>query len=401
MATPLPAGLGPEFRLLFDATPIPLLVLTPDFTMVAANEARLSATMTTREQILGRYLFDLFPDNPDDATATGTRNLRASLDRVLRTRETDAMPIQKYDIPKRGPAESGFEVRYWKPVNAPVLDAAGEVIYIIHCVEDVTEQVLKQHAAEAGEARFRQIADAIPQMVWSALPNGYHDYYNRRHYEFAGVPASATIGDNLGAILHPDDLARTERAWKHSLRTGAPYEIEYRLRHRSGDYHWMLARALPIRNEAGDIERWMGTCTDINDQKVLQAALQDAQARLEGTLAAAEVGTWTWDIEADRVHADRNFARMFQVSDADADGGPSAVYLAMIDPDDRRPSTPAPPNRSPPASLSSTSTACATRTAASAICRRAAGSKPAGTASLPGRSGSCSTSARRRRPSRH
>jgi PAS domain S-box-containing protein len=336
MATPLPAGLAPDFRLLFDATPIPLLVLTPDFTMVAANEARLSATMTTREQILGHHLFDVFPDNPEDATATGTTNLRASLDRVLRTREADAMPIQKYDIPKRGPAESGFEVRYWKPVNAPVLDAAGEVVYIIHCVEDVTEQVLKQHAAEAGEARFRQIADAIPQMVWSALPNGYHDYYNRRHYEFAGVPASATIGDNWGAILHPDDLPRTERAWKDSLRTGAPYEIEYRLRHRSGDYHWMLVRGLPIRNEAGDIERWMGTCTDIDDQKVLQAALQDAQARLEGTLAAAEVGTWTWDIQADRVHADRNFARMFQVSDADAEGGPISAYLAAIDPDDRR-----------------------------------------------------------------
>ena len=335
MATPLPAGLAPDFRLLFDATPIPLLVLTPDFTMVAANEARLSATMTTREQILGRNVFDVFPDNPEDATATGATNLRASLDRVLRTRETDAMPIQKYDIPKRGPAGSGFEVRYWKPVNAPVLDAAGEVIYIIHCVEDVTEQVLKQQAAEAGEARFRQIADAIPQMVWSARPSGYHDYYNRRHYEFAGVPASATIGDNWGAILHPDDLPRTERAWKHSLRTGEPYEIEYRLRHRSGNYHWMLARALPIRNEAGDIERWMGTCTDIDDQKTLQVALQDAQARLEGTLAAAEVGTWTWDIQADRVHADRNFARMFQVSDADADGGPSAAYLAMIHPDDR------------------------------------------------------------------
>jgi PAS domain-containing protein len=161
MATPLPAGLAPDFRLLFDATPIPLLVLTPDFTMVAANEARLSATMTTREQILGCNVFDVFPDNPEDATATGAANLRASLDRVLRTRETDAMPIQKYDIPKRGPAASGFEVRYWKPVNAPVLDAAGDVVYIVHCVEVVTEQVLKQQAAEAGEARGRSTCSSL------------------------------------------------------------------------------------------------------------------------------------------------------------------------------------------------------------------------------------------------
>ncbi len=324
---------APDFQLLFDATPVPFLVLTPDFTMVAANEARLRATMTTREQILGHHLFDVFPDNPADPTATGTANLRASLMRVLRDRQPDAMPIQKYDIPKHGSDE--FEVRYWKPLNSPVLNASGDVVYIIHCVEDVTEEVLQQQAAAAGEARFRQIADAMPQMVWSALPNGYHDYYNRRHYEFAGVPASATIGENWGSILHPDDLTRTEQAWEHSLRTGEPYEIEYRLRHRSGEYHWMLARALPIRNEAGDIERWMGTCTDINDQKIMQAELQDAQLRLEGTLTAAEIGTWTWDIQADRVHADRNFARMFHVSCEVANGGPISAYLDVIHPDDR------------------------------------------------------------------
>jgi len=337
MAAPaeLPDGLGLDFRLLFEATPIPYLVLTPDFTMVAANEARLRATMTTREQILGRNLFEAFPDNPADPDATGVANLRASLMRVLQNRHPDAMPIQKYDIPKDGAADGEFEVRYWKPLNAPVLNAAGDVIFIIHTVEDVTEQLLKQQAAEAGEARFRQIADAMPQMVWSALPDGYHDYYNRRHYEFAGVAPDDTIGQNWDAIIHPDDLARTEKVWAYCLATGEPYKIEYRLRHHSGEYHWMLARALPIRNAAGRIERWMGTCTDINDQKIMQAELQNAQLRLEGTLTAAEIGTWTWDIQADRVHADRNFAKMFHISDADAHGGPIEAYLAAIHPDDR------------------------------------------------------------------
>jgi PAS domain S-box-containing protein len=337
MAAPAepPDGPGLDFRLLFEATPIPYLVLTPDFTMVAANEARLRATMTTREQTLGRNLFDVFPDNPADPAATGVANLRASLLRVLQHRRPDAMPIQKYDIPKAGAADGGFEVRYWKPLNSPVLDAAGDVAFIIHTVEDVTEQVLKQQAAEAGEARFRQIADAMPQMVWSALPDGYHDYYNRRHYEFAGVSTDETIGQNWGSIIHPDDLARTEKVWAHCLATGEPYKIEYRLRHHSGEYHWMLARALPIRNAAGQIERWMGTCTDINDQKIMQAELQNAQSRLEGTLTAAEIGTWTWDIQADRVHADRNFAKMFHVSGPDADGGPIGVYLDAVHPEDR------------------------------------------------------------------
>lgn len=101
MATPneLPAGLALDFQLLFDATPVPHLVLTPDLTIVAANEARLRATMTCREQILGRGLFEVFPENPADPGATGARNLRASLMRVLRDKIPDAMPIQKYDIP--------------------------------------------------------------------------------------------------------------------------------------------------------------------------------------------------------------------------------------------------------------------------------------------------------------
>jgi PAS domain S-box-containing protein len=336
MATPaeLPDGLALDFRLLFDATPVPYLVLTPDFTIVAANEARLRVTMTTREQILGKALFEAFPDNPADPGATGVRNLRASLMRVLQSKLPDAMPIQKYDIPRHDSPEDGFEVRYWKPLNTPVLGPYGEIVYIIHAVEDVTEQVLKQQATEASEARFRQIANAMPQMVWSALPDGYHDYYNQQHYEFAGVLLESTIGQNWGAILHPDDLPRTREAWEHSLATGEPYEIEYRLRHRSGQYRWVLARALPIRNESGRIERWMGTCTDIHEQKILQAKLQDAQLRLEGALTAAEIGIWTWDIQADKVYADCNFARLFQVSEMDANGGPRKAYFKVIHPDD-------------------------------------------------------------------
>ncbi|TCS38026.1 PAS/PAC sensor hybrid histidine kinase [Paucimonas lemoignei] len=336
MATPdeLPAGLSLDFQLLFDATPIPYLVLTPDFTMVAANEARLKATNTARDQILGKGLFDVFPDNPADPEATGVTNLRASLMRVLQNKRPDAMPIQKYDIPKHGDVNGEFEVRYWKPLNTPVLNTAGEIIYIIHSVEDVTEHILKQQATEESEAKFRQIADAIPQMVWSTLPDGYHDYYNRQHYEFAGVPAGSTLGQSWAAILHPDDLLRAREAWEHSLATGEPYESEYRLRHHSGQYHWVLARALSIRNAAGEIERWMGTCTDINEQKILQAKLQDAQLRLEGALTAAEIGTWTWDIQADRVYADPNFARLFDVPEKIANGGPREAYFHAIHPDD-------------------------------------------------------------------
>jgi len=139
----------PDFRTLFESAPGLYLVLTPDLKVVAASDAYLRATMTERDQILGRDLFDVFPDNPDDAGATGTRNVRASLERVRETRAADVMAVQKYDIRRPESEGGGFEERYWSPVNSPVCDAEGELFYIIHRVEDVTPFIrLKQQDRE-------------------------------------------------------------------------------------------------------------------------------------------------------------------------------------------------------------------------------------------------------------
>jgi signal transduction histidine kinase len=152
MTTPESIGqLAPDYRRLFDATPEPYLVLSPDFTIVAANDARLRVTMTTREAIIGKPLFDVFPDNPDDLGATGVSNLRASLMRVLERAQADAMPIQKYDIPH---PHGGFEERYWAPLNVPVLDDDGKVAHIVHCVHDVTELVRSREYVGIVEAEL-------------------------------------------------------------------------------------------------------------------------------------------------------------------------------------------------------------------------------------------------------
>jgi len=135
---------SPDFRSLFESVPSLCLVLTPDLTIVAVSDAYLRATMTQRSDILGRGLFEIFPDNPDDPAATGVRNLHASLQRVLQGRIPDTMAVQKYDIRKPDSEGGGFEERYWSPVNAPVLDPDGQVTYIIHRVEDVTEFVRRR-----------------------------------------------------------------------------------------------------------------------------------------------------------------------------------------------------------------------------------------------------------------
>lgn len=133
----------PDFRAVFDAAPGAYLIVRPDrdFTIVAVNEAYLRATMTVREKIIGRGLFEVFPDNPADPTATGVSELRTSLERVVQTRSIDVMGVQKYDIPRPSDAGAGFEERYWSPINTPVLGPDGQLRWIIHRVEDVTEFV--------------------------------------------------------------------------------------------------------------------------------------------------------------------------------------------------------------------------------------------------------------------
>jgi len=123
---------------------------------------------------------------------------------------------------------------------------------------------------EEQETKFRILADAMPQMVWSTLPDGFHDYYNARWYEFTGMPPGSTDGEAWNGMFHPEDQAHAWSVWRHSLETGEPYEIEYRLRRADGVYRWTLGRAMPIRDRDGSITRWFGTCTDIHDQKMIQ-----------------------------------------------------------------------------------------------------------------------------------
>lgn len=138
-----------DFRMLFESAPDSYYVLSPDFTILAASDAFLRASMTKREDIVGRGLFEVFPDNPDDPSATGVRNLRDSLESVLKHRVPHTMVLQKYDIPRPDSVGGGFEEKYWSPVSYPVLGVDGQVAYIIHRTEDVTEFIrLKQQKSE-------------------------------------------------------------------------------------------------------------------------------------------------------------------------------------------------------------------------------------------------------------
>ncbi|MFO0845598.1 MAG: ATP-binding protein [Gemmataceae bacterium] len=154
-------------------------------------------------------------------------------------------------------------------------------------VQERTAELVSLNAAlRLSEAQLRQMADAMPQIVWVARPDGYVEYYNRRWYEFTGQGEAESVGQGWSSPLHEDDRERAQDRWAQSLRTGKPYEIEYRILRHDGAYRWFLGRALPVRDESSQVVRWFGTCTDIDDKKRAEEGLEQRVRERTAELAA-------------------------------------------------------------------------------------------------------------------
>ncbi|KAM3095472.1 PAS domain-containing protein [Phormidesmis sp. 146-12] len=154
-------------------------------------------------------------------------------------------------------------------------------------VEDERKQA--EEALQQSELLFRNLADTMPQMFWITRPDGYHEYYNQRWYEYTGASPEQTEGEGWSTILHPDDVERTVPIWQESLRTGEFYNVEYRFRRASdGQYRWHIGRAFPLRDETGQIIKWFGSCTDIHDQKCAIEERDQALERERSARAQAE-----------------------------------------------------------------------------------------------------------------
>jgi PAS domain S-box-containing protein len=168
---------------------------------------------------------------------------------------------------------------------AAIRDEAGAIIGAVGANMDITAQVEAERAMKDSEAKFRSIANVIPQMVWSAPAGGGNDYLNTRWSEFTGVPEDQARGEGWRAHVHPDDLGSLLAAWERSRDGGAVFEVEHRLIHHSGQYRWVLNRAQPLVGDDGAVVRWMGTLTDIHDKKRGEEELKAAARRKDEFLA--------------------------------------------------------------------------------------------------------------------
>jgi PAS domain S-box-containing protein len=190
-----------------------------------------------------------------------------------------AVPLRKGDKVVGAMAVHQKVPRAWKDQDAEALTHVASRVY-----ESMQRSRVEKTLRES-EARFRQLADAMPQIVFSATADGEVDYFNRQWYEYTGLAEGDTRLESWRKVHTAEGLARVMQAWPEAIRTGQPYEIEYPLRRHDGELRWHLGRALPIRDEHGDIVRWFGTNTDIHDRKRVEQALAKA---LENEQAARE-----------------------------------------------------------------------------------------------------------------
>jgi PAS domain S-box-containing protein len=324
-----------DFRRLFAALPGSFLILLPDppaFTIVEVSDAFLKDTHTDRETLIGRPLFEAFPDNPADPTADGVANLRASLEHVLRHRASHRMEVQKYDVRRPASQGGGFEARYWSPLDTPILDSNGDVELIVHCVEDVTDSVLadeksraerdearqqqaqsEEHAdslqranarlqsaidersrAEAdrraleqalreSEARYRSIVETALEGIWVVDTEWRTTFVNQRMAEMLGHDPADMQGRQMTDFMCDGEQQSFAERREERLR-GLGGRFDCRLTRKDGSELWVTASAAALPSEHRDFTGAVVMMSDITERK----RLESVQARMAAIVAGSE-----------------------------------------------------------------------------------------------------------------
>lgn len=398
--------------LVFRALPGQYLIMSPDLIILDATEAYLNTTMASRENMVGHYFFEVFPNNPATPDLNSAQSFEQSLRHVLEHRQEHVMEVLRYDIPRPISQGGGFEERYWSPSNRPILDEEGNLLYILHEARDITKQVLSEQESKHHEERLFMLTDALNAVSWEydivrnrmkwgkglqevfgytpeemglggeswdsrvhpedfetvqqsiqeaisggskiwtgeyrfqkasgtyahVLDQGYIIYDKMGHpirtigsiidltsskrseeilkesnarfwHLLEELPHMACIANAHGRIIyfnqnwynytgmakgqqdgwinsvHPEDSANVLASWHNAISNGHTFELEYRVRnHMDGQYRWFLGRAVPMLDDQGKVKTWIGTFTDIDDQRVALSQIQSKDQQLENIL---------------------------------------------------------------------------------------------------------------------
>ncbi len=284
-----------DFRAVFGSAPDAYLLLAPDpprFTILGASETYLRATMTRREDVVGRPLFEVFPDNPTDPGATGVRNLQASLEEVIRTGEPHRMALQKYDI--RAP-DGDFEERFWDPLNSPVFDDRGKLVHLVHRVEDVTEQIRSGKRLRILESVVTTANDAV--VVTEPEPRNGEGrriiYVNEAFTRMTGYGPDEVIGRTARMLRGADTDPETTRRIGAALDRRESVRAELLNYRKDGSPFWVEVSISPVLDESGRVVQWTSVQRDTTERRrAEETALRltrEKAARAEEARAREEI----------------------------------------------------------------------------------------------------------------
>ncbi|MES2819993.1 MAG: PAS domain-containing protein [Pseudomonadota bacterium] len=285
-------------RRLFECAPGFITILKgPEHVFEFANLAY--SRLVGERDLLGKTVREVFPELAGD-------NFFERLDQVYRTGQryiAHHKPIRLQTNPASPPRDHFLDFIY-----EPVTTGAGQVTGIFIEGYDVTETHLAQEAQRASELKFRTLAEAMPNQVWTAAANGQLDWFNDRVYAYSAAAEGELDGESWSQLVHPDDRPSVAQRWAAAVATGSDYETEFRLRRADGSYRWHLVRAVAILAEDGQVQRWIGTNTDIHDQKMAAQNLRELNDSLEMRVEARTA-------ERDRVW--RNSRDLLAIVDSD------------------------------------------------------------------------------------
>jgi len=306
---------------------LPLSVAPLPLSRAAASPSVLQRTTRLKDAILNKMQTPKFAMWKDESIVVPNKAAE-----MLMQRHTDPASQESHDIFSRLPAYTEDFSRKLSPDENPmvvltrtrkpfkswkvgyldvngervVYEVAGDCLYdpqtgefiggmtVLKDVTELTKIIRNQH--EENEQRFELVCNIMPHMIWITTPEGDHEWFSSRWYEYTNMSVAKSLGKGWATPFHPDDMPHTSKKWAHSLKTGEEYSTEYRCRRHDGAWRWMLGRALPLRDqETAEILRWVGTCTDVHDQVEALAAQKQTHDQLLNVIDHAKVTVWTVD----------------------------------------------------------------------------------------------------------
>jgi PAS domain S-box-containing protein len=274
-----------RFRTIFDEAGTGIAVADLASGGPIENNRALQRMLGLTQDELGRL------ETYDELTCEEDRKADAILYRELCEGKRETLQHEKHLILKDGRS-------IWANVVFTLLrDSEGRPRRVIAMHEDITERKRAEETLRRSEQRLRDVIETIPTVAWTALPNGENDFANERWQEYTGISLEDTSGAGWETALHSAEVATHIEKWRDSLATGRPFENEARLRRASdGQYRWFLHRAVPLRDDRGEIVKWYGTATDIEDRRRAEEALRESEARLAEAQRLSHSGSWAWNL---------------------------------------------------------------------------------------------------------